>query len=180
MQTIDSETYSSRWNKIPPNSWSLKNVTNTTQTYKHEHSKIIDYLILHHTWHLGHVFEILYLSVTRGFTVWVIILTCVNVTSFRLNIKNDTVLCRCGGESLLLEAGNPQRRDYWLRRLRQERKSFAGRCMYLIQHRELWPHFALRGLVGILYVTQRKDFFFNINLFSACSVTTSNTTCLVM
>ena len=94
----------------------------------------------------------------HGFTVCrVITLTYVNVTSFRLNIKSDIVLCRCGGESLLLEAGNLQRRNYWLRRLRQERRSFAGRCMYLVQHRELWPHFALRGLVGVLYVTQGKD-----------------------
>jgi len=29
--------------------------------------------------------------------------------------------------------------------------------MYLVQHRELWPHFALRGLVGVMYVTQSKD-----------------------
>jgi len=29
--------------------------------------------------------------------------------------------------------------------------------MYLAQHRELWPHFALRGLVGVLYATQNKD-----------------------
>jgi len=84
-------------------------------------------------------------------------LTYVNVTSFILNIESNVVLCRCGEESVLLEAGNLQKRNYWLRRLRQERRSFAGRCMYLVQHRELWPHFPLRGLVGVLYATQSKD-----------------------
>ena len=78
----------------------------------------------------------------------------VNVTSFRLNFISFVVLCRCGGESLLLEAGNLQRRNYWLRRLRQERRSFAGKCMYLAEHRELWPHFAVKGLVGVLFVAQ--------------------------
>ena len=86
------------------------------------------------------------------------LLVCnVTVTFFRLDIKSNAVLCRCGGESLLLESGSVQRRNYWLRRLRQERRSFAGRCMYLVQHPELWPHFALRGLVGVLYFIQSKD-----------------------
>jgi len=84
-------------------------------------------------------------------------LTYFNVTSSIFNIESNIVLCRCGGESLLLEAGNLQRRNHWLRRLRQERRSFAGRCMYLVQHRELWPHFPLRGLVGVLYAMQSKD-----------------------
>lgn len=52
---------------------------------------------------------------------------------------------RSGGESLQIEAGNLQRRDYWLARLRQERRSFGARCLYLIQHPELWACFALRG-----------------------------------
>jgi hypothetical protein len=105
-----------------------------------------------------HIYVVSRLRVKHGFAVHrVVTLMWVNVRSFRLNIKSDIVLCRCGGESLLLEAGNLQRRNYWLRRLRQERRSFAGRCMYLVQHRELWPHFDLRGLVGVLYVTQSKD-----------------------
>jgi hypothetical protein len=29
--------------------------------------------------------------------------------------------------------------------------------MYLVEHPELWPHFAVRGLVGVLYSIQSKD-----------------------
>jgi hypothetical protein len=83
-------------------------------------------------------------------------LTYVNVSSFRFNIESDIIHCRCGGESVLLDAGNLQRRNYWLRRLRQERKSFSGRCMYLVQHHEMWPQFPLMGLVGVPYVAQSK------------------------
>ncbi|XP_023719793.1 TBC1 domain family member 2B isoform X3 [Cryptotermes secundus] len=57
---------------------------------------------------------------------------------------------RSGAESLQIKAGNLQRRDYWLARLRQERRSFGARCLYLIQHPELWACFALRGNLGTL------------------------------
>jgi hypothetical protein len=67
------------------------------------------------------------------------------------------VPCRSGGESLQIEAGSLQRRDYWLTRLRHERRNFGARCLYLIQHPELWACFSLRGnLVGALNVPSRE------------------------
>jgi hypothetical protein len=67
-------------------------------------------------------------------------------------IKTNIVYHRSGGESLQLDAGNLQRRNYWLERLRKERRSFGGRCLYLVQHPELRACFTPRGnLVGVLY-----------------------------
>lgn len=66
-----------------------------------------------------------------------------------VHIKTNFVHCRSGGESLLLDAGNLQRRTYWLERLRKARKSFGGRCLYLVQDPELRACFAPKGnLVG--------------------------------
>ncbi|XP_069694446.1 TBC1 domain family member 2B-like isoform X4 [Periplaneta americana] len=59
--------------------------------------------------------------------------------------ENGQFCIRSGDECLQLEAGNAKRRNYWLSYLRQERRSFGGRRLYLVQHPELRARFSHGG-----------------------------------